>query len=195
MHLSRQEEFVLDVLESKHGGFYVELGAFHSQENSNTYNLENHYSWDGVSFEIEEDRRSEFNQNRRNPCFGDAITFKYIEYFESLGLPNRLDFLQVDIDNGGWGYNTRNAGLMALITVPLSRYRFNVITFEHDANMYFKNGLQRDVQREILDAFGYVLVLRDIHEDYWVDGTHFHIEQYRKYYHKQYQMSMQAFYQ
>lgn len=46
-----------------------------------------------------------------------------------------------------------------------------VITFEHDVNMYFRNASIRDAQREILDALGYTLVVRTIHEDWWVDPT------------------------
>ena len=34
--ISAQEEFVLELLENKKGGHYVELGAFHSKNGSNT---------------------------------------------------------------------------------------------------------------------------------------------------------------
>ena len=49
---SGQEKFVLDLLKNKTNGYYVELGAFHSKDGSNTYYLENDYNWNGVSFEI-----------------------------------------------------------------------------------------------------------------------------------------------
>jgi len=162
---SRQENFTLDLLKEKKNGYYVELGAFHSKECSNTYYLENDYNWTGVSFEVMDDRLQEFTSNRSNPCYGDALTFNYIEYFEKNNFPKQIDFLQVDIDNGGNKYNTHYAGLRALIAVPLNIYRFNVITFEHDANMYFKNSTIKDIQREILDSLGYSLVVRDVHED------------------------------
>ena len=48
-------------------------------------------------------------------------------------------------------------------------YRFSVITFEHDANMYWRNIDIRNVKREILDSLGYALVVRTIYEDWWVD--------------------------
>ena len=192
---SRQENFTLDLLKEKTNGYYVELGAFHSKECSNTYYLENDYDWTGVSFEVMEDRLKEFNDNRKNPCYGDALTFDYRKYFEENNFPKQIDFLQVDIDNGGNEYNTQYAGLRALIALPLNVYRFNVITFEHDTNMYFKNSTIRDIQREILDSLGYVLVVRDIHEDWWVDGTKFHIDEYRKYLSKEYQMALMAYYQ
>jgi predicted deacetylase len=63
--ISAQEEFVINVSKQKENGYYVELGAFHSKNGSNTYKLENQYGWKGVSFEIEEERREEFNLNRK----------------------------------------------------------------------------------------------------------------------------------
>lgn len=40
----------------------------------------------------------------------------------------------------------------------------------------------RDAQREILDSLGYSLVVRQIHEDWWVDSTAVGLEKYRKYF-------------
>lgn len=175
---------VLDVLEYKKNGFYVELGGFHSTEGSNTYHLEQDFDWQGVSFEIVDERREEFINNRKNPCFANALEFDYIAYFEDNHFPKQIDYLQVDIDAGydramrphGNHYTT----LLGLITLPLTQYRFSVITFEHDANMYFRNIGMRDAQREILDALGYTLVTREIHEDWWVDSTIISPDVYRK---------------
>ena len=80
--ITNQELFLINILNNKKDGFYVELGAFHSSNGSNTYLLEKEYNWKGVSFEIVEEFRNEFNQNRSNPCMGDALDFNYISYFE-----------------------------------------------------------------------------------------------------------------
>ena len=40
---SNQEEFVIDLLGGKKNGHYVEQGAFHSKNGSNTYRLENEF--------------------------------------------------------------------------------------------------------------------------------------------------------
>ena len=95
---SQQEEFVLDSLEYKRDGYYVELGAFHSRNESNTFILERDFNWHGVSFELRDDRRDEFNANRRNPCYGDALQFDYLTHFKSNNFPTQIDFLQIDID-------------------------------------------------------------------------------------------------
>jgi hypothetical protein len=182
---SMQELMVLDLLDFKRDGYYVELGAFHSTEGSNTFYLETDHDWRGVSFEIVPERRQEFVANRSNPCYSDALSFDYVSYFKQESFPEQLDFLQVDIDAGydramrpnGNHYTT----LLGLISLPLTQYRFNVITFEHDANMYWRNIGMRDAQREILDALGYTLVSRQIHEDWWVDSNVVSPDKYRKY--------------
>jgi hypothetical protein len=184
--ISAQEEFVLDLLENKKGGYYVELGAFHSENGSNTNKLEKQFDWKGVSFEIREDFRKEFNENRSNPCMGDALDFNYISYFEENLFPKQIDYLQVDIDSGYQG-NGRSIGsaytsLHGLLAVPLNSYRFTVITFEHDANMYWRNIVMRDVQREILDSLGYSIVVRTESEDWWVDPNVIDLESYRKHF-------------
>jgi hypothetical protein len=181
---SEQENFVIAMTQLKKGGHYVELGAFNSHEGSNTRILEEDFNWNGVSFEIDPERKEQFTSNRKNPCFGDALSFDYTEYFKSQEWPKQIDFLQVDIDNG-YDQAMRPEGspytsLLGLISLPLTVYRFSVITFEHDANMYFRNQSIRDAQREILDALGYTLVVRTIHEDWWVDPTVIQPDIYRQ---------------
>jgi hypothetical protein len=183
---SGQEKFVLDILDYKENGTYVELGAFHSRDGSNTYFLEKDYGWSGVSFEILSDRRAEFIANRNNPCLGDALSFNYVKYFEENNFPKQIDYLQVDIDNGyaqdGRPEGSAYTSFWGLISIPLTQYRFSVITFEHDANMYFKNISIRDMQRELLDSLGYTLVVRKQHEDWWVDPNICRISKFRNFF-------------
>lgn len=181
------QKFVLQALEDKREGYYVELGAFHSSEGSNTNYLEKDYDWKGVSFEIVEEKHSEFVANRSNPCIlGDARQFDYRKYFEENDFPKQIDFLQVDIDGGyteqGDIIGNQYESLLGLIALPLNAYRFSVITFEHDANMYFRNRAMRDAQREILDSLGYRLVAKHTHEDWWVDPTVVKMPHYRKFF-------------
>jgi hypothetical protein len=182
---SSQEKFVIEIFNGKKDGVYVELGAFDSKLGSNTFYLESDYDWSGVSFEVSEDRKLEFQTNRKNPCFGDALEFNYISYFENNNFPKQIDYLQVDIDGGyqedGRPFGNHYLSLLGLISLPLTQYRFSIITFEHDANMYFRNSAMRDAQREILDSLGYALVVREKHEDWWVDPAVFPINDFRKY--------------
>jgi hypothetical protein len=186
---TQQEAFIIDILKEKRNGYYVELGAAHYSNGNNTYLLEKDYDWTGVSFEIVDSMRDEFNANRKNPCMGDALAFNYTKYFEENNFPKQIDFLQLDID-AGYDYSGRPVGnshwtLQGLVAVPLNTYRFTLITFEHDANMYWRNAQIRDAQREILDSFGYSLVHRSIHEDWWVDPSQIELKDYREFFYWQ----------
>jgi hypothetical protein len=168
------ENFVLEMLDYKKNGHYVELGAFHSRLTSNTYRLETEYDWKGVSFELNPMFHAEISANRRNECvFGDATQFNYVKYFERNNFPRQIDFLQIDIDSGyddtGYPVGNPHLSLLGLIAIPLNTYRFSVITFEHDTSTYFKLESQREASREILDSLGYRLVVKQPHEDFWVD--------------------------
>lgn len=183
---THQEDFIINILNEKKDGYYVELGAFHSSEGSNTYLLEKKYNWKGVSFEIRDEWRKEFQDNRLNPCMGDALNFNYVSYFEENNFPKQIDYLQLDID-GGYNWDGRPVGsayttLHGLLAIPLNQYRFTIITFEHDANMYWRNAKIRDIQREILDSYGYSLVVRTESEDWWIDPNIINLPEYRKYF-------------
>jgi hypothetical protein len=183
--MTQKSTFIQNLFKDKRDGYYVELGAYHSQEISDTYTLEKNWGWKGVSFEIQEDLRSEFNLNRSNECMGNALTFNYINYFEDNNFPKQIDYLSVDIDSGytleGRPVANQYSTLLGLISLPLTQYRFSFIAFEHDANMYYKNIVMRDTQREILDSLGYVLLQRHHHEDWWVDPAVFPLDECKKY--------------
>lgn len=187
--MTQQEKFVIDILKGKKNGYYVELGAAHYSNGNNTFLLEQEYDWNGVSFEIIDSMRDEFNANRKNKCMSDALVFNYIKYFEENNFPKQIDFLQLDID-AGYDMTGRPVGnshwtLHGLMAVPLNTYRFTLITFEHDADMYWRNIAVRDAQREILDSFGYALVHRSYHEDWWVDPKVIQHGEFRKYLHRE----------
>ena len=111
-----QESFVMNMLEWKRNGFYVEVGAWNSTHLSNTYCLETDYGSDGISFEIEPDRAEEFNSNRVNHCIvDDATKCDYKKYLDDIKAPEQIDYLQLDIDPPQNTY-------MALQQVLLSGY-------------------------------------------------------------------------
>jgi hypothetical protein len=181
---SLQAKLLLELLENKKNGYYVELGAFHSQVGSNTWDLETQHDWNGVSFEIVPEFHEEFVENRKNPCIlGDATLFNYTKYFEENNFPKQIDFLQVDID-ASYNQMGRPQGdpyqsLKGLIALPLNTYRFTFITFEHDACIDYKAEAIRDAQREILYSYGYNMIRRTKDEDWWVDPTVIPYNNYR----------------
>ncbi|NBP55662.1 hypothetical protein EBU71_03825 [bacterium] len=167
-------DFVLEVLNNKRDGYYVELGAQHWKDGNNTYKLEKEYDWNGVSFEINKDWCKKWEEERSNPIIcGDATKFNYIDYFEKNNYPKQIDYLQVDIDAGydpyGRPVGNYASTLHGLIALPLNTYRFSLITFEHDVSIYPKALEMRDAQREILYSLGYFLLQRHTYEDWWID--------------------------
>ena len=73
-NITGQEQFVIDILKGKKNGYYVELGAFHFNEGNNTYLLEKEYDWTGVSFEIRDEWKEEFNKNTTERTGGFGST-------------------------------------------------------------------------------------------------------------------------
>lgn len=164
-----QESFVLNVLNEKREGYYVEIGSFESYVTSNTYLLETKYDWKGVGLEIRPDPAANYNANRKNPCMNvDALTFDYQSYFDEHNFPMQIDYLQVDIEPP---LNT----LAALSKVLQSNRRFSVITFEHDLYAKKENQAVKDIQKYILSQLGYKLIVENVKhvsiefEDWWVD--------------------------
>mgnify|MGYP003342303436 CR=1 FL=1 len=121
--------------------------------------------WKGVSIEIEPKARDGYNLIRSNKSIlGDAIDFNWDKYFEENNIGRRINYLSVDIDQNSGYYSNYHA----LINMPLNRYRFNVISVEHQAYI-ITNEKIRDMQRDLLLSLGYSLLYRDNGDDIWVD--------------------------
>lgn len=168
---AHQESFVINVLNHKTDGYYVELGAGWGIYNSNTFLLESKYNWKGLSIDVDPYRIASFNTVRNNKCiFADGRRFDYRQYFIDKNFPKQIDYLQLDI-------HPASDTLLALKQLPLDEYRFSVITYEHNGYIddYHKQ-IQKESQ-DILRSYGYELVVEDLildemwiaYEDWWVD--------------------------
>lgn len=173
-----QESFVLNVLQEKYRGYYVEVGGHHATYLSNTYVLESKYEWLGVSLEIDSKRCLEYNEQRKNICLNkDGTTFNYLDYFISNNFPKQIDYLQLDIEPA---INT----LSGLKAMPLNEYRFSIITFETDLYLGGENSAYQKESQDILNSFGYELVVENVmhdenkFEDWWVDKSFIPVENY-----------------
>lgn len=166
-----QESFVLNCLNEKRNGWYVEVGSNDAFAWSNTYLLETEYDWKGVGFEIEPDLVESYNQFRKNKCIqADATTFDYLSYFDSNNFPKQIDYLQLDIEPA-------EQTLKALYKMPFHKYRFSVITFEHDLYAKAENAFIKAEASGVLRAYGYQLAVENVNdglpgrefEDWWID--------------------------
>jgi hypothetical protein len=168
-----QDLIVTELLNKKQNGVYVELGSHLPITGSNTYLLEKNYNWTGLSIDISSEFVDKFNEVRVNKAIvANAVTFDYLQYFRENDFPNQIDYLSLDVDGNHKFDGTRelNNGLLSLITLPLTKYRFTVIHFEHES-FFPKNIATRDAQREILSSLGYGLLFTDDTDDCWVDTS------------------------
>lgn len=174
-----QDLFALEMLDNKLNGFYCEVGGSHPIESNNTFLLESNYNWSGVSLEFQTDLKDYFNLHRQNNCIEtDAITFDYYNYFQENSFPNQIDYLSLDIEPAENTYK-------ALLQIPFNKYRFSVITYEHDRYCSGENYMQ--LSRKYLESLGYLLVVSNVKifgkdfEDWYVDPNIVSSEIWNKY--------------
>lgn len=158
--------FALRFCDDKRNGFFVEIGASDWKTNNNTYFLEKEFGWKGLAIDIQKHFCDEYNKNRVSSCIhGDAMSCNWDKYFEENNVPKRIDFLQIDID-----MNPKYANLLALINLPLSRYRFSTIVLEHASVLDKSLENMKKIQHEILYSYGYKLVAEGFNDDWWIDS-------------------------
>ena len=163
-----QDIFVLTMLKGKKNGTYLEIGAGSPFFGSNTVLLEK-FGWKGHGFDI---NPLAVDPDRKNPCvLKDALTVDYDELLSDMEYGEVIDYLQVDLEPAEITYS-------ALDVIPWDKYKFRVITFEHD---YYndESKLIRDKSRAYLHSKGYELLVTNIapdtlrvFEDWWVHPDH-----------------------
>ena len=167
-----QDQFFINILKHKIGGFYLEIGANHYKDGNNFYLLEQKYDWQGISLEIDTKWKKEWLENRKNPCiYKNALEVDYLDLLKDM--PKVIDALQLDCEPPMVTYNI-------LRRIPFDQYKFRVITFEHD-QYNTKPGTEdwhvKAKSRAWLESKGYVLIADNLSckgysdrpwEDWWV---------------------------
>lgn len=163
-----QDLFVLAALDGKRNGTYLEVGSAHSFHNSNTALLEE-FGWKGIGLEMKPDLAEMHKRERKNKVLcGDALKADYELLLGEFG-GDVIDYLQLDIEPS-------NNTFEALLRIPFDKYKFRVITYEHDHYVDMTK-TYRDKSRRYLRSLGYTLVFNDVaptegcsFEDWWVRG-------------------------
>ena len=164
-----QDLFILAALQGKTNGTYLEIGAAHSFHNSNTALLEQNFNWTGVGIELNGELALQHFSERKNKIIhGDALTVDYDKLLSETFSSNIIDYLQLDIEP------SKNT-FEALLLIPFNKYKFRVITYEHDHYVDMSK-IYREKSRRYLESVGYTLVFNDISphsdctfEDWWVN--------------------------
>lgn len=170
-----QDLFVINALQEMRDGLFLDVGAAAPQYINNTYLLEKHYNWSGISIEFDKRYESVWsNSDRKNSQFilKDARTVDYDTLIGNLLVNrgrDRIDYLSVDLE-------PPSLTLDVLHLIPFNKYKFSVITYEHD--MYRCDVVNDPLytmreSRKLFDQYGYKLVFANKQEDWWVDPTLF----------------------
>jgi len=162
-----QDLFVLAALNGKKNGTYLEIGSAHSFHNSNTALLEQ-LGWTGIGVEMNRELASMHDRERKNKVLCEnALSLNYSKLLRDNFNSDIIDYLQLDIEPS---HNT----FEALLMMPFDKYKFRVITYEHDHYVDMSNSY-REKSRRYLQNMGYTLVFNDIatidgcsFEDWWV---------------------------
>lgn len=159
-----QDLFVLSVLNGKRDGTYLEIGAAHPYHNSNTALLEE-LGWKGFGIELKKELADQHSVRGNRVICADALAVDYDSIL--VGLGEVVDYLQIDIEP------PKNT-FEAMLAIPFEKYKFRVITYEHD-HYADVSGTYRDKSRRFLSNLGYKLVVNDVSpndncsfEDWWV---------------------------
>ncbi len=157
---ANQDKFVLTILKEKRNGYFLEIGSNHPVTINNTHVLETKFGWKGIMVEYEESYLPLYKIHRPNSVhiINDATKVDYKNLFETLNMPQHVDYLQIDLEaNNGSTITT----LQKLDNEIFNAYKFATVTFEHD--VYHTNfGNTRIASRDIFKKRGYVCVFEDI---------------------------------
>lgn len=173
-----QDLFVLGALRGKRNGVYLDIGAGHPEQISNTFMLERDYAWSGILCDIATEDLLRAARSSDNKVYGDAFAVNWLEAINCpAGADQRVDYLSLDLE-------PPLLTLCALCLLPLNAVRFSVITIEHDRYRGAECESMAEAMRAILTSKGYLLVAQDVQvlapdgqlqpfEDWWLDGDYF----------------------
>lgn len=170
----RQDQFCATLLKFKRDGYYLDIGSGASVGSNNSYFFES-LNWKGICIE----KNPVFNEGYETRTCKyynvDALEVDYEKIFEENEFPTSIDYLSLDIDE---------QSTEVLKILPLDKYRFKVITIEHDSHVF--GDLYKKPQSEILLSKNYFLLCEEVlnqsginigqdhgWESWWIDKEYF----------------------
>ena len=160
---AHQDQFVLNVLKFKRNGWFLEIGSNDPININNTFLLENKYNWQGLLVEYDQSWEKSYQtiRYRSNYVIADATKIDYATLLRICKFPKDIDYLQIDLEVEN---KSTLDTLLVLDETIFDKYRFAVVTFEHDIYRgdFFNT---RKISREIFSKRGYVRVFQDVTND------------------------------
>ena len=161
-----QEEFVIMVLKNKTCGTFIEVGSEHPVLNNNTFFLERYSGWNGMMIEYNPVWEEWYKKWRTSDyIIGDAVDVDYVSICKALTYGRYLkddtiiDYLQIDLDVAN---ESTIKTLENFDKNVFDKYKFRVITFEHDKYTGWCGEDTRTRSREIFERRGYLRVFGDV---------------------------------
>lgn len=150
-----QDGIVLQLLNFKKSGTFVDIGCAEPIRFSNSYIMEKYFNWHGIGIDILDAKDSTGSWEELRPktkhVLNDALSLDYLKLFKDFNLPKTIDYLSLDLE-------PPSITLECLYKIPFDLYTFNVITFETDE--YRKGGEERKkLSRDYLKERGYIFQL------------------------------------
>ena len=159
-----QDRFVLSMLNYKNNGYFIEIGSNDPIRHNNTYILENNFNWKGIMIEYDKKWYELYKNIRTNSIhiMEDATKIDYKTLFETNQMPLNIDYLQIDLEVDN---NSTMETLIKFDNEIFDKYKFAVITFEHDV---YRDPTKETIKqsREIFLKRGYYMVLNNVSDSY-----------------------------
>tara|TARA_B110000902_G_scaffold234857_1_gene279764 strand:- start:341 stop:1591 length:1251 start_codon:yes stop_codon:yes gene_type:complete len=147
-----QDMFVLSAYKGKRKGSYLEIGSGGPFIHNNTALLETKFGWKGISIDINDGLCYAFGEARNNTVIcTDATAIDYEELFKLHCVDPVIDYLQIDCDD---------YSMAVLERLPLHKFKFGVITFEHDS--YRLGTDKKFAAKKIFEEAGYKLAVSNV---------------------------------
>ena len=161
----KQDKFVIETLNNKKDGFFVDIGCHRPRHINNTYLLEKEFNWRGISIDNKDKHLTTWPQFRDTSMLvcQNALEIDYRELFNRFSVPSVVDYLSMDLN--------APVTLEVLYKLPFDDYSFRVITYEHDNFRYEKDykgncprkveegkEMPKDASRKYLSNLGYKLI-------------------------------------
>ena len=143
-----QDIFVETVLKCKKNGTFLDFGCRGPIEINNTYLFEKKYNFTGLSFDYDLDEISKWkdtDRNWENAIYGNLLNLDIEKKLDEFYSSPIIDYFSFDLE-------PPLVTLEVLKKFPFNKYKFGVITFEHD---FYRGFDTLKPSREIFIKNGY----------------------------------------
>lgn len=159
---ANQDLFVVEQTNHKKNGTFLDIAAGDPIFINNTYLLEKEYGWTGISVEIDSKYTEAWNTKRKTKYLNqDALQLDYETLLKEIAVDGNIDYLSLDLEPPSLTFDV-------LKKLPLDKFTFSVVTYEHDCYRQDVGDKFRNASREIFNHYDYVMIKGDVANDVYV---------------------------